>query len=61
MYLVNLLPELGLTFGKKMIFFSKKCYDQIFAKTSSNLSKTNANIFAEVFGNNILEIITSEP
>jgi hypothetical protein len=32
----------------------KKCYDQIFAKTSTGLRK-NANIFAKFFGETILK------
>jgi hypothetical protein len=39
--------------AKQFAFFSKtKCYDQIFAKSSSSLSKI-ANIFANFFGENI--------
>jgi hypothetical protein len=37
---------------KNGVFLKIQSYDQIFAKASSSLSK-NANIFANVFGENI--------
>jgi hypothetical protein len=48
-------------FGEKNgVFLKNQCYDQIFAKGSSSLSK-KANIFAKFFVENILKIITSVP
>jgi hypothetical protein len=46
----------------KLAFFKIKnqCYDHIFAKNSSSLSK-NANFFAKFFAKNISKIITSVP
>jgi hypothetical protein len=47
--------------AKKMAFFSKtNVMINFFSKTSSSLSK-NANIFTNVFGENIFKIITSVP
>jgi hypothetical protein len=40
------------------VFLKNQCYDHIFAKTSSSLSK-NGNIFAKFFSENIFKIITS--
>jgi hypothetical protein len=48
-------------FGEKISVFLKNQYcDQIFAKSSSSLSK-NANILAKIFGKNVIRIITSAP
>jgi hypothetical protein len=47
--------------AKKLAFFLKiQCCDQIFAKSTSSLSK-NANVFAIFFGENVLRIITLIP
>jgi hypothetical protein len=43
---------------KNGVFLKTQRYDQIFAKSSSNMSK-NANIVAKFFGDAILKIITS--
>jgi hypothetical protein len=42
------------------VILKSQSYDQIFAKTSSGLSK-NVNIFTKFFGENILKITTSVP
>jgi hypothetical protein len=43
------------------VLLKKQCYDKIFTKTSSSLSKKVPNFFAKFFGENILQIITSVP
>jgi hypothetical protein len=49
-------------FGEKFgVFLINQCYDQIFSKSSSSLSKKIANNFAKFFGENIFKIITSVP
>jgi hypothetical protein len=46
--------------AKKLAFFLKKqCYNHFFAKTI--IRAKSANIFAKIFGENILTIITSVP
>jgi hypothetical protein len=52
------LPIFGEKFG---VFLNTQCYDQNYAKTSSNLREKNAIFFAKFFGENIFKIITSVP
>jgi hypothetical protein len=48
-------------FGEKIgVFLKNQCYDHIFAKTCSSLSKKR-EYFRQCFGENILKIITSVP
>jgi hypothetical protein len=42
------------------VFLEKQCYDHFFAKTSRSL-KNKTPFFCQIFGENILKIITSVP
>jgi hypothetical protein len=51
--MITIFWDFCLFSAKKIsVFLKNQCYDQIFAKTSSSLSK-KANIFAKYFGENI--------
>jgi hypothetical protein len=57
--MITIFCDFRQSSAKKIgVFLKNQSYDQIFAKTSSSLTK-NANIFAKNFGENILKIITS--